>query len=373
MSQPLRIAQIAPIGGPVGPESGGSIDQLVWLLTEELVRRGHHVTLFATGDSQTSASLHAVYPRDYNHDDGLWDWTFHEVMHVASAFERARDFDVIHCHNYHLALPFLRLVETPVVHTYHILPNDDILRVYARYPEAHVVAISNYQRGVFACLSDVDVVYHGIDTDAFPFNPKRGDYLVFLGRVIHRKGPAEAIALAQQLGMRLVIAGLAEDEAFLRDAILRQCDGDRIQYVGPVYGKERNALLAGAMALVYPITGPEPFGLVPVEAMACGTPVAAIDRGAVPEIVENGLTGYVAPDLNGLRAAIPAALELDRTRVRQRAVERFDYRRMVSDYAAVFRRLVDERRATANGERAAHSVAGSDTQRDGSGRTVRTS
>ena len=344
MAERLRIAQVAPIGGPVVPESGGSIEQLVWLLTEELVRRGHDVTLFATGDSRTAAALHATYPLDYHHDPELWDWRFHELMHVAAAFERAHDFDVIHSHDYHLALPFTRLVATPVVHSYHILPDDDVInRGYARYPEAHVVALSHYQRRVLASLPDVAVVPHGIDTDAFPFRPGRGDYLAFLGRLIPGKGPVEAIDLARRVGLRLDLAGPV-DAGYFREAIEPLVDGRQARYVGPVYGRERDAFLAGAAALVYPVRAPEPFGLVLVEAMACGTPVAALGRGAVPEIVEEGVTGVVRPDLDALAEAIPAVLSLDRARVRQRAVARFDYRRMVGDYEAVYRRVAAARR-----------------------------
>src|SRR5918912_1192346 len=158
MGTKLRIAQVAPIAGPVTGETGRSIEQLVWLLTEALVRRGHEVTLFATGDSQTSAKLHAVYPRGYDSEQELWDWEFHELLHMASAFERADQFDVIHSHVYHFALPFTRLVRTPVVHTYHVLPDEDIVRGFARYPEARVVAISEYQRRHLRDLAQVEVI-----------------------------------------------------------------------------------------------------------------------------------------------------------------------------------------------------------------------
>src|SRR5215467_7086817 len=202
----LRIAQLAPIAAPVTPRTGGSIERLVWLLTEELVRRGHDVTLFATGDSETSAALRAVYPHGYEDDSDLWNWRFHEIMHVASAFERAREFDIIHSHDYEVALPFTRLVDTPVIHTYHVEPNADIVRAYARYPQANIAAISQYQRFAFQGNPCVTVVHHGIDTDAFPFNPLGGDYLLFLGRIIPRKGPIEAIKLARRVGIRLVMA-----------------------------------------------------------------------------------------------------------------------------------------------------------------------
>jgi glycosyltransferase involved in cell wall biosynthesis len=341
MADRLRIAQLAPVAAPVKPDSTRSIEHLVSLLTEELVRRGHEVTLFATGDSQTAATLRSLYPRGYEDDDDLWNWHFHESLQAAAAMEQAHAFDVIHSHAYHHALPFTRLVRTPILHSYHILPNEDIVPAFARL-NAHVAALSHYQRSIFRGLDDVAVVYHGIDTDAFPFNPERGDYLFFLGAMTPGKGPVAAIELARTVGMRLVLAGPSdEDEAYFRSEVQPRIDPRTVEYVGPVGVKKRNRLLAGAAALVYPLADPEPFGLVTVEAMACGTPVAALDLGAVPEIVTNGVTGYHAPDAETLAARLPAILALDRQRVRQDAVRRFDYRRMVDDYLAVYRRLVN--------------------------------
>jgi glycosyltransferase involved in cell wall biosynthesis len=337
----LRIAQVAPLATAVTSDSTGSIEQLVWQLTEALVRRGHDVTLFAAGDSQTSGRLHAAYPRGYEEADDLWNWAFHEAMHVASAFERAGDFDVIHSHVYHEALPFTRLVRTPVVHSYHVLPDEDVARVFGRYPEAHVVAISHYQRGIFAGNPDVAVVHHGIDTKAFPFNPKGGDYLLFLGRVFRDKGAAEAIQLARRTGRRLLLAGPRDDqdEGYFEAEVAPLLDGPGVEYIGPVSLRERLPLLAGAAALLYPILAPEPFGLVVIEALACGTPVLATDLGAVPELLENGVTGYYTGDWRELADRIPEALALDRARIRQEAVARFDYGRMVDEYEKVYQRL----------------------------------
>jgi glycosyltransferase involved in cell wall biosynthesis len=344
MSKRLRIAQVAPIATPITADSTGSIEQLVWLLTEELVHRGYTVTLFATGDSQTSADLHAVYARGYEADDALWNWEFHETMNVAAAFEQARRFDVIHSHVYHYALPFTRLVRTPAVHSYHILPDDDVVDAYARYPEAHLVAISDYQRCVFRGNTDVAVVHHGIDIGAFPFHSEPGDYLLFLGRIIPGKGLAEAIHVAREVDMRLVIAGPREDDdQGYFDAEVAPLLNGNVTYLGPVNRERRNPLLAGAAALVYPITTPEPFGLVLVEAMACGTPVVATGLGAVPELVEQGVTGCYTSDAGRLAECATAALRLDRARVREAAVGRFDFRRMVDGYEAVYQQLAAAR------------------------------
>jgi len=344
MARSLRIAQIEPIAGPVTEESTGSIEQLVWLLTEELLRRGHEVTLFATGDSRTSAILRAVYARGYEEDEELWNWEFHETVHTASAFEQAADFDVIHSHVYHRALPFTRLVGTPSVHSYHVLPDDDVIHTYARYPESHIVALSRYQRGIFAANPNVDVVYHGIDAVAFPFNAAGGDYLLFLGRLVQGKGAVEAACLARRAGMKLIMAGPQDDndEGYFDAEVAPLIDGRAVEYIGPVSRKERDPLLAGAAALVYPITDPEPFGLVLIEAMACGTPVLAAGLGAVPELVDNGVTGYYTQNGEAALARLGEVTALDRKRVRETAVARFDYRRMVDGYEAVYRRLVSK-------------------------------
>jgi glycosyltransferase involved in cell wall biosynthesis len=345
MTNRLRIALVAPVATPVTAANTGSIEQLVWQLTEELVRRGHQVTLFATGDSETAAALHAVYPRGYEDDGDLWNWEFHESLNVAAAFEQARSFDVIHSHVYHYALPFTRLVKTPVVHSYHVLPDDDVVAAFARFPDAHLVAISDYQRKIFQANEDVAVIHHGVNTDAFPFNPHGGDYLLFLGRIIPGKGVVEAVHLARHVGLRLIIAGPQDDhdEGYYNTEVAPLIDGTNVQYIGPVSLKQRNPLLAGAAVLLYPITDPEPFGLVLVEAMACGTPVVATGLGAVPELVDNGVTGHYAMDFEQLAQQMPATLKLDRTGVRQRAVARFDYRRMVDEYLAEYQRLAAAR------------------------------
>jgi len=342
MDRPLRIAQIAPIAGPVGPDTCWSIEHLVYLLTEELVHRGHRVTLFATGDSETSAELRARYDRGYSEDYDLWSWTFHETMHVAAAFENAGDFDVIHSHDYEFALPFVRLAATPVVHTYHTLPNADIAGAYAKSPDSHLVALSRYHQSHFNGAADICVIHHGIEIESFPFNPDSGTYLLYLGAVHPDKGPIEAISLAHRLGMRLLIAGPAEGEYFDNE-VRPLVDGRLVEYVGPVERAERDSLLTGAAALLYPLIVPEPFGLVMIEAMACGTPVAALRRGAVDEIVDQGITGWYDDDLSSLSARMPSILALDRERIRRTAAARFDYRRMTDDYEALYRRLTRER------------------------------
>ncbi len=340
---PLRIAQIAPVAMPVRPGEGDSVEQLVSLLTEELVRRGHDVTLYAAGDSLTSARLRAVHPRGYYELPEMWDWQLIESMHAAHAFEHAADHDVIHAHDYGFAVPFAPLVDTPLIETPHVTPAPEVLAAYGRRPDLHVVAVSDFQRGRLGGRENVTVIHHGIDVHAFPFSERGGDYLLFLGRMISDKGPAEAVRVAQAAEMPLVLAGPAQPGFDIgADPAV---DGTTIRYVGPVSPQERNRLLAGAAALVFPLLYPEPFGLVLIEAMACGTPVVASALGAVPEIVDEGVTGLTATSWEGLAELVPAVTALDRAAVRRRAQGRWDFRRMVDDHEALYRRVAPGRAA----------------------------
>ena len=344
--RPLRIAVLAPVAMAIRPGEGDSIEQLVSLLVEELVRRGHSVTLFATGASETSAELRSVYAHGYDESGDIWDWRLAETMHAARAFEQAEEFDLIHSHAYHFALPFTRFVRTPVVTTYHVEMDEDVLGAFAQYPEARLVAVSDCQRASLSGLEGVSVIPHGIDTDAFPFSPDPGDYLLFLGRMIPDKGPVDAVRVAEQAGLPIVLAGPSSE--YFAEAVQPLVNNRRVRYVGRVGPEERNRLLAGAAALVFPNSYTEPFGLVMVEAMACGTPVVATALGAAPEIVEPGVSGHVGATPEDLAELVGPTMALDRRRVRQRAVERFDYARMVDDYEALYTGTVARRRAAAS-------------------------
>jgi glycosyltransferase involved in cell wall biosynthesis len=331
----MRIAQIAPVGCATRRGIGESVEQLVALLCDELVTRGHEVTLFATGDSETAAKLRWRFAHGYEEDQELWDWQLSEYLHVGDAYARAGEFEVIHCHSYHFGIPFAQFVTTPNVHTHHVEMEPAAIEAYRSLPQVQLIAISEFQARAYRDLPNIELIPHGIETGAFPFGDHGGDYLLFLGRMIEDKGPVQAIEIARDAGMPLVLAGPADEQFDLA----RHIGGNGVTYLGRVEPPERDELLAGAAALLYPLLYPEPFGLVPVEAMACGTPVLAVGIGAVPELVEPGVTGYLADSWEGLAALLPRALELDRRAIRARARERFDYTRMVDAHERLYARL----------------------------------
>jgi glycosyltransferase involved in cell wall biosynthesis len=337
--RPLRIAQVGPVATSIPPPRSSSVELMTSLLTEGLVARGHDVTLFATGTSHTRGSLHAIFPRGYAEDPSLWPWEACELYNVAAAVERAADFDVIHCQAMYwpMALPFSRLCPTPLVQTLHHAPSAPEVALWSRYREVPFIAISHEQARLLDGLTVAGVVQHAIDTDSFAFRGEPDDYLVFLGRFTEGKGVLQAIDIARRAGMRLLLAA-AENE-YYRDVIAKHVDGSRVVYVGEVDHERKVTLLGGARALLYPVQAGEPFGLVLAEAMACGTPVAALDRGAVGEVVDRGVTGGVFDSVDALVAGLPDVLSLDRGVVRRRGVERFGIARMIDEYVAIYERL----------------------------------
>ena len=339
MSQSLRIAMVGPVATSIPPSGSSSVELFTSLLTEGLVSRGHRVTLFATGTSRTSADLHATLPKGYGEDISAWPWELCEMLNLAAALERAADFDVIHYQamSWPISLPLTRLVSVPLVQTVHHAPSRDEIALWSRYPEAPFVAISDEQAARLAGLNVVATIHHGVDAEAFAFSATPGDYLLYLGRFTEGKGVLQAIEVARRTGRRLILA--APENEYYRASVAPHVDGTQIVYAGEVGHSVKVALLGGAQALVYPVQAAEPFGLVLTEAMACGTPVAALDRGAVREIVEDGITGGIFSSLDDLMAGLPAVTALDRARVRDRAVARFGLARMIDAYVAVYSRL----------------------------------
>src|SRR5204863_8536592 len=336
----MRIAHIAPVATTIPPPKSGSVETMTSLLTEGLVARGHDVTLFATAESKTKARLAAIYPHGYWHDENMWPWELYEMLNLAAAVERAREFDIIHYEAayYPMSLAFARLSPTPIVQTLHRSPSAAEVALWSHYPEAPFVAISNEQARLLSGLNVVDTVLHGIDTDNFVFRQKPDDYLLFLGRFTEGKGVLQAIEIAKRVKMRLILAA-AEDD-YYRERVAAHVDGVHVVYYGEADFEAKVKLYGGARALIYPIQAREPFGLVLAEAMACGTPVVALDRGAVREVVDDGVTGIVFEDLEDMSTDLHRVLALDRRRVHERAVARFGVVRMVDVYVAVYRRIL---------------------------------
>jgi glycosyltransferase involved in cell wall biosynthesis len=330
----LRVALLAPIAWRVPPRHYGPWEQFASLLTEGLVERGVDVTLFATADSETAARLASVVPRGYAEDPGA-DPKVNECLHIAHAFERAGEFDVIHNSFDFLPLTYSGLVATPVLTTIHGFSSPRILAVYRRYnAETAYIAISDSDRD--PSLDYLATIHHGIDTDAFALHPAPGDYLLFFGRIHPDKGTADAIDIAAQCALPLVIAGIVQDEQYFDELVAPRIDGDRVTFVGAVGPAERTDLLGGALALLHPIGFDEPFGYSVVEAMACGTPVIAFDRGSMPELILDGVTGFLVEDVGAAVLAVSACASLDRTAIRAHAVNRFSVARMVDAYVDAY-------------------------------------
>lgn len=334
----MRVAMLAPISWRVPPRHYGPWERVVSLLTEGLVERGVDVTLFATADSVTRATLDAVCPRPLEEDPSL-DPKVWESLHIANAFGKAGDFDVIHNHYDFLPLTYSGLVATPIVTTIHGFSSERIKPVYRRYADrVAYVSISDADRD--PDLPYIATVYHGIDLSEFTPRERTGQGLVFFGRIHPDKGVADAIAVAKAVHLPLVLAGIVHDREYFEREIAPHVDGDRVRYVGSLGPAERNELLGSALALLHLVEFAEPFGLSMIEAMACGTPVIARRRGSVPEVVDEGVTGFVVDDIAGAIDAVERVRGLDRRAVRARVAERFSRDRMVDDYVRVYERVV---------------------------------
>ncbi len=334
----MRVAFLAPISWRVPPRHYGPWEQFSSLLTEGLVERGLDVTLFATADSITSATLASVAPTGYSEDPTL-DPKVWEAMHIASLFERAAEFDLIHNSFDFLPLAFTRLVETPVLTTIHGFASDATLPPYVEYADrVSYVAISEADR--HPALEYIATIHHGIDFGQFEFNPGPGDYLLFFGRIHPDKGTAEAIEVARATGTPLVIAGIIQDQSYFDREVAPHIDDRDVRYIGSVGPEDRSRIIGSATALLHMINFDEPFGFSVVESMACGTPVIASSRGSMPEIVSDGRNGFLVETLDQAKAAVAAATAMGRRGVRDSVEVRFSVERMVDGYMRVYRELV---------------------------------
>jgi glycosyltransferase involved in cell wall biosynthesis len=332
---------LAPISWRVPPVHYGPWEQFASLLTEGLVARGHAVTLFASGNSRTSAELASVVATGWS-EDATIDPKVAECSHVAAAFERADEFDIIHNGFDFLPLTYARLVATPVVTTIHGFSSPKIVPVYERYDDrCAYVAISDADR--HPALHYAATIHHGIDTEAFALHPSPGRSLLFFGRIHPDKGTAEAIAVARRAGRPLVIAGIVQDRGYFDAEVAPHVDGKQVRFAGPVAAEDRSTVLGEAHALLHLIDFDEPFGFSVAEALACGTPVIAYDRGSMRELIDDGRTGFVVTGIDDAVAVVDKVAALDRADVRYVAVDRFSQDRMVDAYVDVYRQILHHR------------------------------
>jgi glycosyltransferase involved in cell wall biosynthesis len=347
----MRIAQVAPLYEAVPPRLYGGTERVVSLLTEELVRRGHEVTLFASGDSVTSARLVAVTERALRLDPTSRELLSAEVIRELDlVFRHARAFDVIHCHVDYLAFPFTGLVATPTVHTVHgRLDLPYLAAVYRQFRDVPLVSITDAQRTPLDGIGVrwIGTVHHGLPPERLPFSPGPGDYLAFLGRLSPEKQPEVAIEVARRAGVPLRIAAKidAADREYVERVVAPLLDDPLVEFIGEIGDADKAAFLGGARALLFPIDWPEPFGLVMIEAIACGTPVITRPCGSAPEVVRPGISGFIGDSVPELVDAVKRIDTIDRARCRQEFEQRFTVSRMVDGYEALYRRVCAAPRA----------------------------
>jgi glycosyltransferase involved in cell wall biosynthesis len=344
----MRIAQIAPLHEAVPPKLYGGTERVVSFLTEELVAQGHEVTLFASGDSITSARLEPIWPRALRLDPAIRDPIAPHMLLMEEVRRQAEDFDCLHFHMDYWPFSLFSRQRTPFVTTLHgRLDLPELQPVFNTFNKVPVVSISNSQRRPLPQANYVETVLHGLPENLLTPQGEPQGYLAFLGRIAPEKCPDRAIRIAQACGIPIKLAAKVDkaDTEYFNSRIRPLLDGPGVEMIGEISDREKPAFLSGAIGLLMPIDWPEPFGLVMIEAMACGTPVIAFNRGSVPEVVEDGLTGFIVEDIQGAVAAVHKLEGLSRKAVRQRFEQRFTARRMAEDYINVYRSLAGEDRS----------------------------
>jgi glycosyltransferase involved in cell wall biosynthesis len=340
----MRIAQIAPLWERVPPPAYGGIELVVSLLTDELVRRGHEVTLFASGDSLSLANIESVHSRALRLDPTVKEYSIYEMLQLGQVYQQAGNFDIIHSHMGCSALSFAQLVKTPTIHTLHGVFTSDNEKMYHYARKQPYVSISDAQREPRLGLNCVSTVYNGIDVDSYKFyaKPQEPPYLAFLGRLSPEKGPHLAIEIAKRTGWRLKMAGKVDvvDREFYETELKPHIDGEQIEYLGEANHVQKNTLMGGAVATLFPITWREPFGLVMVESMAAGTPVIGMRLGSAPEVIAHGKTGFLCDTVDECVAALNRIEAIDRATCRQHVQDKFSVQKMTDGYEAVYRQIL---------------------------------
>lgn len=344
----MRIAQVAPLDESVPPRLYGGTERVVSWLTEELVRLGHEVTLFASGDSMTTARLIPGCPESLRLCPSCTNTLAHHFVQLENVLDHQHEFDLIHFHVDYMHYPLSRRERYPHVTTLHgRLDIPDLVPLYEVYSDIPVISISDAQRDPLPHLNWQGTVHHGLPLDNFSFHRKGGNYLAFLGRTSPEKGLDHAIEIAKDADMPLKIAAKVDkiDQEYFDSCIEPLLDGNDIEFIGEIGYSEKNDFLGNATALLFPISWPEPFGLVMIEAMACGTPVVAYPFGSVPEVMAEGISGYMVSDLAGAVEAIKKIDKIDRKRVRKHFEQRFTAERMALDYIKIYERMVSRKKA----------------------------
>jgi len=346
----MRIAQVSPLIESVPPKLYGGTERVVAYLTEELVAMGHEVTLFASGDSATTARLDSVWPTALRLDPSIKDLIAPHVVMLEKIALRAHEFDIIHQHNDYLSYPILRRTGIPFLTTLHMTQErPELPRIYDTFPEVALVSVSNSQREPLPHLNFIDTIYHGMPENLLSPGRGAGGYLAFLGRIAPQKGIDCAIRIAAKAGMQLKIAAKVDriDAEYFKTTIEPMLSQPFVEYIGEINDEQKGEFLGDAAGLIFAIQWREPFGLAMIEAMACGTPVLAMRRGSVPEVVDDGVSGFIVDDEDSAVRAAQRLGTLDRTRIRSVFEKRFTVRRMAEDYMRVYNRLLahTERRA----------------------------
>lgn len=343
----MRIAQVAPLWERVPPPAYGGIELVVGLLCDELVRRGHEVTLFASGDSISLAKLESVHPKALRLDSAVKEYDIYAMLQLSRVYEQASEFDIIHSHMGCLSLPYANLVKTPTVHTLHGVFTPDNEKLFTHARRQPFVSISDAQREPRLNLNCVATVYNGIDLSTYEFYPKPQDppYLAFVGRISPEKGTHLAIEIAKRSGWHLKMAGKVDvvDVDYFEQDIKPHIDGKQIEYLGEATHEQKCVLMGGAVATLFPITWREPFGLVMIESMATGTPVIAMELGSTSEVIAHGKTGFLCHSVEECIDAIAPSAQLNRDACREHVMNHFSVQRMTDGYEAVYQQILAER------------------------------